>query len=216
MSDELEILRKLNFGTITEEELMDIHLKFRNSYRVQLHLVMHPKFPQQFAINIISHLYAVDLMRVSKNKRTNPLIRQKAEFEFQQKYMRLPLGEKLSYMKIAPYSLLLHFIEEQNIQVVGAMLVNPYCTEELVIRFINRKTPRHGFYEALLNTEWYKRPAVAEAIAVDAEAPIRMMIEVIPYLGKYTLRKIYENEETHDIVKKNIIDYYRNKRDRND
>jgi hypothetical protein len=210
MSDEFEILRKLNSGSVTEEELMDFHYKFRDSYRVQLNLVMHPKFPQRFAINIISHLYAVDLIRVSKNKRTSPLIRQKAEFEFKQKYARLPLGEKLSYVKIAPYTLLLHFVEEQNIQVVEAMLGNPYCTEDLVMRFINRNTPRHGFYEALQNTEWYKRPAVAEAIAADAEAPIRMMIEIIPYLGKHTLRKIYENEETHDIVKKNIIDYYKN------
>lgn len=210
MSEELEILRKLNFGSVTEEELLDIHFKFRDSYRVQLHLAMHPKFPQRFAINIISRLFAVDLLQVSKNKRTNPLIRQKAEFEFQQKYRRFPLGEKLTYMKIAPYSLLTHFIEEQDRQVVEAMLGNPYCTEELIMRFINRNTPRHGFYEALLQTEWYKRPAVAEAIAADAEAPIRMMIEIIPYLGKFTLRKIYENEETHDIVKKNIIDYYKN------
>lgn len=209
MSDELEILRKLNFGSVTEEELLDIHFKFRDSYRVQLNLAMHPKFPQKFAINIISRLHAVDLIRVSKNKRTNPLIRQKAEFEFQQKYQRFPLGEKLSYMKMAPYSLLLHFVEEQNIQVVEAMLGNPFCTEDLIVRFINRNTPRHGFYEALLNTEWYKRPAVAEAIAADAEAPIRMMIEIIPYLGKHSLRKIYEKEETHDIVKKNIINYYK-------
>jgi len=216
MIEELEILRKLHFGSVTEQELLDIHYRFQDSYRVQLNLVMHPNFPQRFAINIVSRLYAVDLMRVVKNKRTNPFIRKKAEFEFDQKYQRFALGEKLSVMKIAPYPLLLRFIEEKNKKVLEAMLGNPYCTEDLVIRFINRNTPRHDFYDALLDTEWYKRPAVAEAVVADEEAPIRMIIEVLPYLGKRTLRKLYENENTHRIVKKNIIAYYENTRNRDD
>lgn len=209
MSDELELLRRLHYGSVTEAELIDIFYRYKDNYRVQMHLAMHPKFPPKFAINIISHLFAVDLIRVVKNKRTNPFIRQKAEFEFQQKYEKFPLGEKLSYMKIAPYSLMVHFIEEKDKRVLEAMLANPLCSEDLVIRLINRKTPRYPVYEALFATEWYKRPAVAMAAAHDKEAPIRLLITILPYLSRRELKRLYENRATHQIVKENILRYYR-------
>jgi hypothetical protein len=112
-------------------------------------------------------------------------------------------------MKIAPYSLMLYFVEEKDKRVVEVMLNNPCCTEDLVVRFINRQTPRASLYEVLVETEWYKRPSVAEAIAHDAESPIRMLIMTLPFLNRHTLRKLYENEATHDIVRKNIIEYLR-------
>ncbi|MCX6583211.1 MAG: hypothetical protein NT166_23800 [Candidatus Aminicenantes bacterium] len=206
MSDELDLLRKLHFGSVSEDELMDIFHRYRDNYRVLMHLAMHPKFPDNFALNIISRLNAVDLIRVIKNNRTNPFTRKKAELEFQQKYNKFPLGEKLAYMKIAPYSLMVHLIEENDKRVVAAMLNGPYCTEDLVVRFINRQTPRSSVYEALVETEWYKRPSIAEAIAHDTEAPIRMLIMTLPFLNRHSLRKLYENEATHEIVKKRIID----------
>ncbi|MDQ1354599.1 MAG: hypothetical protein QG657_4908 [Acidobacteriota bacterium] len=209
MSEELDLLRKLHFGSISEDELLDIFHRYRDNYRVQLHLVMHPKFPDSYALNIISRLTAVDLIRVIKNNRANPFIRKKAEMEFQQKYNKFPLGEKLAYMKIAPYPLMVQLIEEKDKRVVAVMLNNAYCTEDLVVRFINRQTPRASVYEALVETEWYKRPSVAEAIAHDTEAPIRMLIMTLPFLNRQSLRKLYENEATHEIVKNNIIEYLR-------
>ncbi|MCP5109113.1 MAG: hypothetical protein GY950_37375 [bacterium] len=214
MSDELELLRKLHFGSVSEDELMDMFHRFRDNYRMQLNLAMHPKFPEKFALNIIPRLFVIDLIRVIKNKRTNPFIRKKAELEFRQKYNKFALGEKLSYMKIASSGLMRHFIEERDKRVLEVMLNNAACTEELLILFINRKTPRHDFYEVLLATEWYKRPAVAEAVVYDAEAPIRMLVTVLPYLSRRTLRKLYENEATHDIVKRSIITYYSESREK--
>ncbi|MCU0290305.1 MAG: hypothetical protein MUF15_28470 [Acidobacteria bacterium] len=205
MSDELDLLRKLHFSSVTEDELMDIFYLNKDNYRVLMHLAMHPKFPDKFALNIISHLNPMDLMRVIKNSRTNPFTRKKAELEFQQKYNKFPLGEKLSYMKIAPYSLMVLFIEEKDKRVVAAMLNNPYCTEDLVIRFINRESSRSIVYEALTETEWYKRPSVADAIVHDTEAPIRILLLILPFLNRNSLKKLYEDESTHEIVKKRII-----------
>ncbi|MCP4220584.1 MAG: hypothetical protein GY765_38510, partial [bacterium] len=70
-----------------------------------------------------------------------------------------------------------------------------------------RRSPRHDFYEALLITEWYKRPNIAETIANDSEAPIRILTEIIPYLSKRTLQRLYESPDTHRGVRNNIIYY---------
>jgi hypothetical protein len=208
MSEQLELLRKLHFGAVTEAELLDIFYRYKDDYRMQMHLAMHPRFPEKFAMNIIARLFPMDLVRVIKNKRTNPFIRKKAEFEFRNKYQKYPLGEKLSYMKVAPYTLLRHFVDETDKRLLEVMLKNAACTEDLVLRFINRDTSRHDLYEVLIATEWYKRPAVAEAIAHDDQAPIRMLIEILPYISKRTLRKLYEKEDTHKIVKINIVRFY--------
>ncbi len=205
MTDELELLRKLRFGSVSEQELLDLHYRYRDNYRIQLNLVMHPRFPQKFSLSIITSLFAMDLLQVIKNRRANPFIRKKAELEFSQRYRKFPLGEKLCYMKVAPYSLLLRHIEEKDKQVLKVILENPNCTEDLLIRFINRKSPRHMLYEILMETDWHKRPGPAEAIAHDPKAPIRMVITALPYISRPTLRKLYENPETHDIVKKNIF-----------
>jgi hypothetical protein len=208
MSEQLDLLRKIHFGVVSETELMDIFYRYKDDYRMQMNLVMHPRFPEKFAMNIVARLFPIDLVRVIKNKRTNPFIRKKAELEFRNKYSKFPLGEKLSYMKVAPYALLRHFVDEKDKRVLEVILKNASCTEDLVLRLVNRESPRHELYEVILSTEWYKRPAVAEAIANDAQASIRMLIEILPFISKRTLRKLYEKEETHSIVKINIVRYY--------
>jgi hypothetical protein len=51
------------------------------------------------------------------------------------------------------------------------------------------------------------RPGVAEAISRDVQAPIRILLKIIPFLRKPRLRELYENPNTHQIIKNNIIDY---------
>ena len=205
--DEIELIRRLNFGSFSEPELIDIFHANRSKYRVLFNLVQHPRFPVKFSLNIIPTLFTMDLLRVIKKKRTNPFVRKKAELEFNNRYIKIPLGEKLSYLRIAPHSLLGYFIEEKDNQVLKTILNNSNCTEELVIKFITRKTPKHTLYEVISSTEWYKRPAVANLIANDSAAPIKLVLDIIPYLNANQLKKILESDEIHQIIKNNISDY---------
>ena len=110
-----------------------------------LHLAQHPKFPQGLSLGIISKLFAVDLLRVIKNVNTNPFVRKKAELEFSQRYKRLALGEKISLLKMAPNSLLLAFHEENQPQLIQTILQNPNCSEDVVLRFVNRSQDSEQF-----------------------------------------------------------------------
>jgi len=205
--NELELLRRLYRGIFSEDELVDLFQQNRDKYRVLLHLVQQPKFPERLSLGIIPKLYPMDLIRVVKNKRTNPFVRKRTEQEFANKYPRFPLGEKLSYMKIIPASMLDYFIEEKDSRVLEVILNNPYCTADAVLKMINRYTPRYSLYNALFTTEWYKRPQVAEAIAHDDQAPIRILTTIIPYLNIRQLEKLYGHPDTHQNVKNSIITY---------
>jgi translation elongation factor EF-G len=207
MESELELLTKLHRKTLPEEELIDIFYQSKDKYRVLLHLIQQPRFPEKLALNIIPRLFPMDLIRVVKNKRTNAAIRKRAELEFVNKYNKYPLGEKITYIKTAPNSLLNYFIEENNKSILEAILKNTYCTEEVLLKFVNRKTDKTSFYEALSATEWYKRPQVAFAISHDPQAPIRIMVAIIPYLSLKQLEELFKNEKTHQIVRKNIVQY---------
>ncbi|MCK4764095.1 MAG: hypothetical protein KAW12_17990 [Candidatus Aminicenantes bacterium] len=213
MGNEFEILKKIRSGSVSEQELLDIYELHKNSYRVLFFLAQHPRFPERLSLNIIPDLFPMDLLRVIKNTRTRPYIRKKAELVFTARYKKFPLGEKLSYMKIAPLALLEYFIEEEDKRVLKVILENGYCTEGLLIKFINRRKPRYDFYEALEATEWYKRPMVAESVALDEQTPIKMLLTVIPYLNRRQLKTLYKRKDTHEIVKKNIL-YYIDKRGR--
>lgn len=211
MEEELEILKKLHRQTFSENQLLEMYHQYREKYRLVFHLIQQPQFPERYALNVIPRLFSMDLLRVIKNKRTNPNIRRRAEMEFKMKYPRFPLGEKISYMKIAPNNLLKHFIEEDDKRILKIMLENQNCTEELILQMINRESKHFSVYEVLMETEWYKRPQVALAISHDPQAPIKILITILPYLHLRQLEHLYLDENTHGIVKKNII-YYMKKR----
>ena len=203
--NELDLLRKLYRGTFTKDELLEVLAQNRDRYRVLFQLVQQPKLPERDSLSIITKLFPMDLMRVIKNKRVNPNIRKRAEMEFRNKYRKFALGEKRSYMKIAPTSLLEHFIEEKDQQVLEHMLGNPYFTEELILKMINRKTDRTAFYQILADTEWYKRPQVAEAVALDLKAPIRILTAIIPFLNSRQLEQLYIKDTTHQSIKNYVL-----------
>jgi len=211
MKNEMEILKRLHRRALSEIELLDIFYQSKDSYRILFHLIQQPKFPEKHSLNIIPKLYPMDLLKVIKNKRTPAGIRKRAEIEFVNKYHKYPMGEKLSYLRIAPNSLLNYFIDEKDRKVLETILKNIYCTEETILKFINRKSDRSSFYDALYETEWYKRPQVALSISYDMKAPIRIMIAIIPYLNLKQLERVYQNDETHNSVKQNIIHYLQNR-----
>ncbi len=207
----IDVIKKLQAGGISPEELEEIYGAHKNEYRVLLHLVQHPKFPQSISLGIICKLFAADLVRVIKNVKTSPFIRKKAELEFSQRYKRLALGEKISLLKMAPNSLLLAFSEENQPQLIQAILQNPNCSEDVVLRFINRAAERHNFYLELAATQWHQNPAVAEAVAHDPDAPIKILLKIIPYLGLAGLQKLFCADDTHQAVRDHIKTFLENR-----
>jgi len=203
----LNVIKKLQFAGISQEELEEIYRLHKGNYRVLLHLVQHPKFPQSISLGIISKLFAADLVRVIKNVKTNPFIRKKAELEFSQRYKRLALGEKISLLKIASNSLLLCFSAENQPQLIESILNNPNCSEDVVLRSINRHGERANLYIALDNSQWHMNPAVAMAVAHDPEAPIKIILKIIPYLGLAGLQKLFKDESTHQVIRDRIREY---------
>lgn len=203
----LNLIIKLQQGGISQEELEEIYRLHKSDYRVLLNLVQHPKFPQSISLGIICKLFAVDLVRVIKNVKTNPFVRKKAENEFVQRYRRLALGEKISLLKIAPNSMLLGLCDENQPQLIETILNSPNCSEDVVLRFINRHGDRVNMYIALDNCQWHMNPAVAMAIAHDPEAPIKIILKIIPYLGLSGLQKLFRDESTHQIVRDRIRDH---------
>jgi hypothetical protein len=207
----LDVIRRLQRSALSREELEDMHRRHKDDYRVLLGLVQHPRFPQGSALGILSKLFAVDLVRVIKNVKTNPFVRKKAELEFMQRYKRLALGEKISLLKMASNSLLLALSDENHPRLIQTILQNPSCSEEVVLRFVNRSHDRSLFYQALAETFWFRSPAVAEAVAHDPEAPIRILLKIIPHLGLAGLQKLFRDENTHQAVRDHIRSYIENR-----
>jgi len=213
-NNELKLLRRIKYGHIGSEELVSLYNEYAGNYRMRFALVQHPSFPVKTALNIIPSLFTIDLIRLVKNRRTNPFIRKRAEIEFVNKYPRYPLGEKITYMRIAPRSLLNYFIREKDKKILKEMLNNPQCTEELILKMINLEDEGKGkfeLYDVLSESEWFKRRMVAEAIANDKTAPIKIILKILPYLSIKNLNKIYSSVNTHKTIKKGITEYLNNR-----
>ena len=82
MESELDVLKQLLRRSFSEAELMDLFYRYQTSYRVLLHLVQQPRFPEKHSLNIIPQLIPIDLIKVVKNKHTHPGIRKRSEGSF--------------------------------------------------------------------------------------------------------------------------------------
>ena len=204
-NSEVDLLKRLRFGVLSEQELLDVFYKSRGKYRVVCQLIQHPKFPEAQALNVLAELFSIDLIRIIKNKRANPFIRKKAELEFSLRYQKIPAGEKISYLRLAPLQVLVHMLREKDSRLLQVIFENPECTEDLILRFLNRPAEKPPVYEALMASQWPKRPRVAEAVINDPEAPIRVLLEIVPLLNHNQLKRLYEDENTHKRVKEAIL-----------
>lgn len=209
--EEFEILKKLQTGTLDSTGLLDLFHAHRKNNRIVFNLIQHPAFPERTASDTISSLFPRGLIKVIKNKMANPFIRKKCEIEFKQRYVKIPKGEKISLMKTAPLSLLNYFIEESDESVLNAVLSNIYCTEDLIIKLINRKSSRTSLYKTLLDTDWIKLKRVCDRISYDREAPISIWLKIIPFLGNKRLISVASSEKTHRIIKNNIKEFIKKK-----
>lgn len=201
---ELDILRKLQSGGVDSKYLLEIYEEFKNNYRIKLNLIQHPAFPVDTALNVISSLFVSDILNVTKNKRVNPFVRKKCEIEFTQRYNKIPRGEKISLLKRAPLNLLEHFINEKDVNILKVIINNYNCTEDLIIKFVNRKSDLAKLYNILIETDWIKNRRVCYAISFDKELPIKIWMKIIPNIELKRLKEISEKSSLHEIVKKNI------------
>lgn len=201
---ELDILRKLQGGGVDSEFLIDVYGKYKNNYRIKLNLIQHPGFPADTSLNLISSLFTTDLLNVTKNKRTNPFVRKRCEIEFSQRYNKIPRGEKISLMKRAPLNLLEHFINEKEEKILKVIVENPNCTEDLIIKFVNRGEERTELYNILIETEWIKNRRVCYAISYDKDVPIRIWMAIIPNIEYRRLKELSEKPSLHENIKRSI------------
>jgi hypothetical protein len=210
--NELDVIRRLKRGEWKRDELTALYDQYRDRYRVLLHLIQHPRFPDAFALHILSRLYSVDLLMVIRNTRTNPFVRKRAEIEFKIRYPKIPLGEKITLLRTAPGSLLLHFIDESDSRVIQTILGNPNCTEEILLGFINRPGDRSAFYQAIDATDRHRSVTVSRAIALDPEAPVKILLKIIPFVGLAELTRMAGDETLHQIVRGRVREHLENKR----
>jgi len=202
--NELLLLRRLQRDVLKKGDLLEIYSQNKDRYRVLVQLIQHPLLPVHLSLDILPELNPYDLLRVIKNVRANPYVRRRAELEFSARYRKLPLGEKFTLLKTAPHSLLLYFVEENHPRLLQAILQNPFCSEELVIRFINRGGERSVFYQQLDASTWHANPGVAQAIMRDCEAPIKMILKAIPFAGLAELQRLFADDATHESVRQGI------------
>jgi len=201
---ELDILKKLQSGGIDSKYLIGIYEEFKSNYRIKFNLIQHPAFPVDTSLNVISSLFTTDILNITKNKRSNPFIRKRCEVEFSQRYKKISKGEKISLLKRAPLNLLEHFVNEKDVDILKVILNSPNCTEDLIIKFVNRGNERIKLYNVLIETDWMKNRRVCYAISFDKEVPIRIWMEIIPYIELRRLKEISEKISLHEIVKRSI------------
>lgn len=206
---EIDLLRRIHRGGLSPAELEEMADRFADRYRVQVALIQNPRFPVRRALNFIPSLFPADLMRLIRNKMANPQLRRRAELEFFTKFRRFPLGEKITFARMAPVELLRGLIESKDQRILEVILQNANCTQEVVMTGLLRDGDRESLFAALNESRWVRQPGIASLISRQPDAPIKILMSVIPWLNSSDLERLESASGTHE----SILRLIRNRRE---
>lgn len=197
----IDLIREIDSRRMTADDIRQLLDQYPTDKRLITALLQKPEFPQHQVLSILGKMYTMDLLRIAQAPRTAPFVRQRAELAFIERFRQMQKGEQIASLKIMSPHMLKQFSSITDGQLLSAVFNNPRCTESIVLEFLRKRGKGTGFYSALVQSRWMMNLSVAEMLTYDPEAPIRALLMIIPILPLGLLKRLYNRNGLHKLVK---------------
>lgn len=130
------LTRKDLLSTVVEELLN--HRAVTSSYAVKLALTKHPKTPLRAALKQLKFLYLFDLVSVCLQTGVRAEVKRASEELILAQVSKLAVGQRITLAKRGQARLAASLLKGENLQIIQAVLDNPYLTEAVLLPVLNR------------------------------------------------------------------------------
>jgi len=120
-----------------------------SSYAVKRALTTHPGTPLRIALAQLKFLYLFDLVSVCVQSGVRPEVKRASEELILVQVPKLPSGQRITLAKRGSARLAVSLLQGDNIQVIQAVLDNPYLTETVLLPVLSRSDCTVSIVEAI-------------------------------------------------------------------
>lgn len=166
-------------------------------YSVRRALVAHRLTPQGHAMKFVHHLQWRDLLRLSTDVRVPPAIRRSIEDNMKLKLRTLTLGEKIAAAKFCSREIIAALMQEEDVRVFGALLLNSRLTEEQLLgHLISESATSEHLRTVADHPKWSLRYSIRRALAENPDTPRSVAASVLTGLRKEDIEELHRSPKT--------------------
>ena len=154
-----------------------------NNYAVKLALTKHPKTPLRTALEQLKFLYLFDLVSVCLQTGVRAEVKRASEELILAQVPKLAIGQRITLAKRGSARLAASLLKGENIQIIQAVLDNPYLTEAVLLPVLNRPDCSAKIVESIAaHPKWGLRYDIRLALLRHSSLPIVRALAILPEL----------------------------------
>ena len=154
-----------------------------NSYAVKRALTKHPNTPLRTALPQLKFLYLFDLVSVSLQPGLLAEVKRATEELILAQVPKLAVGQRITLAKRGSARVAASLLKGENIQIIQAVLDNPYLTEAVLLPVLNRSDCTPRIVEAIAShPRWGLRYDIRLALLRNSSLPLARALAILPGL----------------------------------
>jgi len=175
----LLLLNRRDLPSSIIQELPGLRTIF-SSYAVKRALTTHPGTPLRIALAQLKFLYLVDLVSVCVQSGVRAEVKRAGEELILVQVPKLPTGPRITLAKRGSARLAVSLLQGENIQIIQAVLDNPYLTEAVLLPVLNRSDCTPSMVEAIAShPRWGLRYDIRLALLRQSSLPFARALTIM-------------------------------------
>ena len=174
-----------------------------SSYAVKLALTKHPKTPLRTALEQLKFLYLFDLVSVCLQTGVRAEVKRASEELILAQVPKLAVGQRITLAKRGPARLAASLLKGENLQIIQAVLDNPYLTEAVLLPVLNRPDCSPRIVESIAShPKWGLRYDIRLALLRHSSLSVARALAILPGLKPQDAKAISQDSAVNPEVRK--------------
>lgn len=198
----LVLLNRTDLPSSLIQELASLKL-LQSSYAVKRALAKNPKTPPRIALEQLKFLYVFDLVTICLLPGLAAEMKKVAEEMILSQVSKLAIGQRITLARRGPARIAASLLIGENLQIIKAVLDNPYLTERALLQVLNRPTCTPKIVDAIAtHAKWSLRYDIRLALLRQPNVSMARALGLVTGLKPYDLKQLAQDSSVTPELRK--------------
>ena len=169
---------------------------------MKLALTKHPKTPLRTALEQLKFLYLFDLVSVCLQTGVRAEVKRASEELILTQVPKLAVGQRITLAKRGSARLAASLLKGENLQIIQAVLDNPYLTEVVLLPVLNRPDCSPRIVESIAShPKWGIRYDIRLALLRHSSLSVARALAILPGLKPQDAKAISQDSAVNPEIR---------------
>jgi hypothetical protein len=161
------------------------------SYRVRRNLALHPHVGQTVGMQLVRHLFAVDLVELALSPSGSSPLRHLAEELLLARVAQLPTAQKMHLARRGSSRIAAALLAEASSDLLGIVLENPFLNEGQVLKVLSRISLPERVVRAIAeHSRWSNIYSIRLMLLKNSKTPLARVLVFLPAIAMSDLQSL--------------------------